>query len=419
MRRRRQTIVIAGAGPVGLAVAGLLCRTRGTETLQIRIVDTGAPPQWRADEMDPRVYALSRASEQLLRRLDAWNAICARRVSPYRRMQVWEQDAGAAGTAPIAGKLEFDSAAIGEPNLGHIVEDGLLRLALCERLASERHVEFRWHHRVEHVALGEQHVDVTIGGERLEAALLVAADGGRSAVRDLVGLRVAERDYAQRAIVAHIATERAHRATAWQRFLPGGPLALLPLADGRSSVVWSVPVVAAERLAAASDADFLAALQDASADVLGEIGAVSSRAALPLAARHAWRYCERRVVLVGDAAHTVHPLAGLGMNLGLLDAAALGAVVEAALRRDEDPGDRRVLRRYERARKGDNLATLLALDALDRLFRLPRGAAPMRVAGLICVDRIPFVKRLLMERALGLAHTDPGTDTDAGKVAAS
>jgi 2-polyprenylphenol 6-hydroxylase len=417
MSRRRHTIVIAGAGPVGLAVACLLCRARGAGALRILIVDSGAPPHWDADKMDLRVYALSRASEELLRRLDAWDAVCRRRVSPYRRMHVWEQDARTSGLPPLAGTLEFDSADIGEPNLGHIVEDGLLRLALYERLVSERDVEFRWHQRVEQVAPEQRCIDVVTGDERFEATLLVAADGGRSAVRSLVGFALAERDYAQKAIVAHVTTQHAHRATARQRFLPGGPLAFLPLADGRSSIVWSLPVAAAEKLIAASDAEFLVALHDASAGALGEIRTVSERAALPLAARHVWRYCEQRVVLVGDAAHTVHPLAGLGMNLGLLDAAALGAVLESALRQDEDPGDRRVLRRYERARKGDNLGTLLALDALDRLFRLPRAAAPLRVAGFACLDRIPLLKRMLMARALGLAHAGPGAAT--GSVAAS
>lgn len=400
MSRTEQTIVIAGAGPVGLALACLLSGTRGSERRRVLIVDTGAAPTWSEAEMDLRVYALSRASEQLLERIGVWDAILRRRVSPYRKMKIWEREGGSA-----AGGLEFDSADLGEPNLGHIVEDGLLRVALSEQLATRGHVECRWHQGVERVAVGAGHVGVSIGDEDIEATLLIAADGGRSVVRDLIGLRIAERDYRQHAIVTHVPSERPHGATAWQRFLPGGPLALLPLADGRSSVVWSLPSPEAERLAEVPAGEFRDALQVASDGVLGMLGAASPRVSLPLRARHAWRYCSHRVALVGDAAHTVHPLAGLGMNLGLLDAMVFGAVFENAAEADEDPGDLKVLRRYERERKGDNLATLIALDGLDRLFRLPAGFAPLRAAGLDLVDHMPLAKRLLMQRALGLAHT--------------
>lgn len=396
MSRGEQTVVIAGAGPVGLALACLIAGAPGAERRRIHVVDNGAAPSWSPTEMDLRVYALSRASERLLARVGAWDRIRGQRVSPYRHMSVWEQPNGH-GAQP----LEFDSTEIGEPNLGHIVEDGLLRTALCERLATHG-VDCRWHQSIESVVAGDREARVTVGGETIAATLLVAADGGRSAVRDLMGLRVVERDYGQHALVTHVASGRPHAATAWQRFLPGGPLALLPLADGRSAVVWSLPSAAAEQLAGVADAEFLSALQAASADVLGTLGPVAQRATLPLVARHAWRYCEHRVALVGDAAHTVHPLAGLGMNLGLLDAASLGAVFDAAVRADEDPGDRRVLRRYERERKRDNLVMLVALDALERLFRLPDAFAPLRIAGLGLVARAPLAKRHLMRRALGL-----------------
>src|SRR5690606_3866866 len=175
-----------------------------------------------------------------------------------------------------------------------------------------------------------------------------------------------------------VATERPHEETAWQRFMPGGPLALLPLSDGRSSIVWSLPDAEAARLRAAPDAEFLAALEDASERVLGRPTACAERALFKLRAQHALRYVEPRAVLIGDAAHTVHPLAGQGMNLGLADAAALAAVIERALAAGEDPGDRRVLRRYERRRKPENLEMLAALDGLHRLFALPDWAAPLR-----------------------------------------
>jgi len=222
-------------------------------------------------------------------------------------------------------------------------------------------------------------------------------------VRRLLDLPVTGHAYGQAAVVAHVTTEAPHRSTAWQRFLPGGPLAFLPLADGRSSIVWSLPTADAQRVLAASDSEFLTELKIASAGALGSITACSGRAGFALQALHALRYTTARAALVGDAAHTVHPLAGQGMNLGLLDAAALAAVIEDAVRAGEDPGDARVLRRYERERKGDNLKMLAAFDALNRLFRLPGWATPLRVIGLGAVNATAPAKRLLMQQALGLA----------------
>jgi ubiquinone biosynthesis UbiH/UbiF/VisC/COQ6 family hydroxylase len=239
-------------------------------------------------------------------------------------------------------------------------------------------------------------------GGSIQGTLLVAADGSDSAVRRMLDLPVLSGSYGQTAVVTHVASSLPHRETAWQRFLPGGPLAFLPLADGRSSVVWSLPTERATELLAADTDFFLAELEAASAGVLGALGPCSARAGFPLQALHALRYSAARAVLVGDAAHTVHPLAGQGMNLGLLDAVCLADVIEAALIAGEDPGDLKVLRRYERERKGDNLEMLLALDGLNRLFRLPGWASPLRAAGLKAVDASGIAKRFLMQRALGL-----------------
>jgi 2-octaprenylphenol hydroxylase len=239
-------------------------------------------------------------------------------------------------------------------------------------------------------------------GGSVRGSVLLAADGGDSTVRRLLDLPATEHRYEQTAVVTHVTSGASHRGTAWQRFMEGGPLAFLPLTDGRSSVVWSLPTTDAERLLAASDAEFLAALDEASVGVLGKLTACSARAGFALKALHAPRYTTARAALLGDAAHTVHPLAGQGMNLGLLDAACVAAVIEDALIDGENIGDLKVLRRYERERKGDNLKSLAAFDGLNRLFRLAPWAAPVRALGLTAVEAAGPVKRALMREALGL-----------------
>jgi 2-octaprenylphenol hydroxylase len=389
--------LIAGAGVVGLGVAALLATGRCADRLRVRVLEAGALPQWRADETDLRVYALSRASQRVLESVGAWQRVTARRIGAYRRMHVWE------GSDPAASALEFDSADIAEPDLGHIVEDSLLRAALAEVLAAAPSAELAHGAGIESVDVDARAARVRLADGRMaQGTLLVAADGSESAVRGMLALPVVARSYGQTGLVTHVASERPHRETAWQRFLPGGPLAFLPLADGRSSIVWSLPSARAAELLAAEPGAFLAELQSASAGVLGELGPCGARAGFPLQALHARRYCAPRAVLVGDAAHTVHPLAGQGMNLGLLDAAALARVVEDALLAGEDPGDLKVLRRYERERKGENLEMLVALDALHRLFGLPPWAASLRGAGLHAVDESQVAKHFFMRRALGL-----------------
>lgn len=396
--RSPPTIVIAGAGVVGLAVAALLATGRCADRLRVLVLEARPLPRFNPAEVDPRVYALSRASQRLLERVGVWPRIVSQRASAYRRMRVWE---GEDAFAPSA--LDFDAADIGEADLGHIVEDNLLRTALAERLAVAANVEINVGAGVAAVRVEPGHVAVDLGnGGSIRGTVLLAADGGDSAVRKLLDLPVAEHVYGQTAVVTHVTSTASHRETAWQRFLPGGPLALLPLDDGRSSVVWSLPTADAERLLAASDAEFLAELAVASSSVLGDLTACTRRVGFPLKALHALRYAAPRAALVGDAAHTVHPLAGQGMNLGLLDADCVAAVLEDAVLAGEDPGDLKVLRRYERQRKGANLAMLTAFDALNRLFRLPAAVAPLRALGLRAVDSAHPVKRLLMQHALGL-----------------
>ncbi len=394
----RRTIVVAGGGPVGLSLAALLGSSARAEDLDIRLFEPREAADWEADRVDLRVYALSRASQIVLENSGAWAAVRAARAAPYRRMHVWQGEYGAR-----VGSLTFDSAEVGEPDLGHIVEDDLLRARLTDVLR-QTGVELTFGVELTAVDVRERSVEMmTSAGEKLSAAALIAADGSASTVRRLLKLPISTVSYEQRALVTHVRTERLHGDTAWQRFLPDGPLAFLPLSDGRSSVVWSTRAEHAEALCELPDEAFRDALQDASGDVLGEIETTVERVSFPLQAAHARQYCCPRVALVGDAAHTVHPLAGQGMNLGLLDAAVLTDVLLRAADEGEDFGDLRVLRRYERQRKGDNLRMLLALDALHRLFGISGSVVPpLRAIGLSTIDATPFAKAILTRQALGL-----------------
>ncbi|NIW23558.1 MAG: 2-octaprenyl-3-methyl-6-methoxy-1,4-benzoquinol hydroxylase [Gammaproteobacteria bacterium] len=397
---------MVGGGPVGLAVAALLSTDRQADRWTVRLIEPRPAPEWSEADVDLRVYALSRASQYVLESAGAWPAIAARRASPYRRMHVWEGDFRAS-----IGALEFDSAELGEPDLGHIVEDRLIRHCLLETLSARSAVELEFGTGLAGVRATADAVEITTqDGRAMSADVLLAADGGDSTVRGLLDLPVVTVPYDQEAVVAHVGTEQPHAETAWQRFLSTGPIALLPLADGRSSIVWSTSTARAQSLLQLNDDDFAAEVSAASDRALGAVSSVSTRVSFPLRAVHARQYCARRVALIGDAAHTIHPLAGQGMNLGLLDAAVLVEVLQDAVDRGEDPGDLRVLRRYERRQKGRNLRTMLAMDALHRLFtRAGPLLAPVRVSGLTLVDSLPFAKHAFMREALGVVGELPQT----------
>jgi 2-octaprenylphenol hydroxylase len=398
-------VVVVGAGPVGLATALLLVRRAGFASARVAVADRRLPDDLarvREATMDLRVFALSRASERILRACDAWDDIRAVRSKPFERMQVWHAD-----VPPHGGDaLVFDAAEMGERDLGIIVENSVLQSALA---GAARRAGIALLEREVAVLTQERSAMVLGAAESsLRTRLVVGADGSASRVRELAGLAATRADYGQTALVAMVSTARPHQHTAWQRFLGDGTLAFLPLADGRSSIVWSLPTPRAERLLALAPEAFERELETDFDSALGKVRLASERLQFPLWKLSAEHYVTARLALVGDAAHVVHPLAGQGANLGLLDAAALADVLAGALAQGEDPGAERILRRYERWRRSENDLMSSAIDVFDRLLARGSGrVAALAQRGMPWVNRSTAAKRLFIERAMGLAGELP------------
>lgn len=396
-------VAVVGGGIVGSALACAL----GASGLRVALLEReSASMRPLAATHDVRVSALTLASRNLFANLAVWPHMVAARIYPIARMRVWESNGDTA--SQDSAEMIFDAADIGAAYLGFIAENNVIANALRARLATLPSVSRYEGHAIDAIVFNDHTVEVQSGDALVSAQLVIGADGADSLVRHAAGIEAPQRPYNQRAIVATITTTLANTHTAWQRFLPTGPLALLPLDAHHYSIVWSLTATRADELMALTDTEFLAALGAAFGEgrVRAELGAlthVGPRAAFPLAAAHAQRYVGARVAIVGDAAHRIHPLAGQGLNLGLSDAAALAQVVIEAQRARRDWGALRVLRRYERWRKGDNLAMLTFTDLLYRLFT--QQSPPlrfMRRSGLRAIERATPVKNILIRYAAGL-----------------
>jgi len=383
--KKNYRIAIVGAGITGLTLAALLARSRHADALQIRVIDAGKRPVFSADDdVSLRVSAIANGSAELLDSVGAWATISATRTSPYQTMRVWdEHDNPESGAA-----LTFDAAEFAIPQLGFITENVLIQHALLQVL-DDTSVDLQFDSRISALP---------------EADLVVGADGARSMVRELAGIKTNQWPYEQTAVVTHLETEISHDGRALQRFLKAGPLGMLPLRDGRISVVWSTTPETAKQALAASDKDLGQMLTTASDAVLGKLSVAGPKGAFPLCAQHAENYVLPGVALVGDAAHAIHPLAGQGANLGLQDTAELAHVISTALDSGLHPGDRPVLRRYERARKGANLTMLHFMTGLNRLFTTDSVLlTEIRSAGMRAFNRSGPIRERAVKVALGVS----------------
>lgn len=390
-------VVIVGGGMVGAAVA---CGLGGSD-LRVAVIENAPPSAFTSDQPhDLRVSALSIASKKILETVGAWQGIVDRRFCPFRRMRVWE----------TTGDTEFCSEDINYPQLGYIVENRIIQLALLDRLAEFDNVSLispASIKKIEYIP-GQPSRLVLENGDVLSANLLVAADGGQSRVRQVVGLGVTSWDYKQQALVIYIETEYGQQDITWQRFTPTGPQAFLPLTGHHGSIVWYHSADEVNRLKALSHEELRQELMTAFPQALGNVRRVLGTASFSLKRQHAQAYVKQGVALVGDAAHMINPLAGQGVNIGLLDAAALCEVLVDAETKGSDYSDLTVLRRYEAMRRKENLKMMTVMDAFYQVFSneiLP--VKFLRNIGLGLAERILPAKNIVMRNAMGLAGKLP------------
>ena len=389
-------VIINGAGLIGSSCALALARTGMTVVVLDKSPAFQSPP-----EQPTRVSSINHASQNILVHLDVWPDIPTEALNVFERIEVWD--------ALSQGTISFDAATVGLTHLGHIVSNNSICTALHRALNACPNVAMFFGESPAEITPSESDVAVTLDTkQKLRARLLIGADGALSIVRQLASIAQKESSYGHTAIVATVTPEHPHGACARQRFLPSGPLAFLPLANNQCSIVWSVTLDRADHLLSLDDSAFASELAEAFDHRLGRINEVSKRVGFALVRRHASDYIGQRIALIGDAAHTVHPLAGLGANQGFADAAALAQVASVAYLQNRDFATRAVLRRYERWRRGENALVLQLMDGFHALFGSESPTMTgLRATGLNLTDQTPLLKNALMRYAIGLAGDIP------------
>ncbi len=389
MTDQQTDIFILGAGMVGSAAALSFAR----EGFTVSLIEANELPQWSESEYNLRVCAISAASERLLKNLGVWQEILARRVSPYEHMHVWDGRVS----------LDFDAADSGQAYLGHIVENNLINTCLIMQCQSQSNIRLLMPSRLSAMTWVDNRVQIKLdSGDEIRSSLVIAADGGNSQLRCLSRIKSDHHDYQQTGIVARVRTGLSHQNTAWQHFLVGGPLALLPLPDGSCSIVWSADSMRAKELLLLDDAAFSEQLANAFEHRLGSIEVLSPRAGFPLVLANARRYVKDRIVLLGDAAHRVHPLAGQGVNLGFQDVAELSSTLLESVGNGRDIADPLYLRRYARRRRAEVSLMLAGMDGIQRIFTSRRRLVQKsRRFAMKMIDHAPPIKRFMVDRALG------------------
>jgi 2-octaprenyl-3-methyl-6-methoxy-1,4-benzoquinol hydroxylase len=384
-------VVIVGGGMVGSAVA---CCLGGSE-LKVAVIEAQVPEVFSPEQPhDLRVSALSIASKNILETVGAWDGVTSRRYCPFKRMRVWE----------TAGDTTFNSEDIRYAELGYIVENRITQLALLDRLPLFDNIDLLMPQTISKLIYDGQTSELALAdGRVLQAKLLVAADGGQSRVRQAVGLGVTSWDYNQHALVIYIETAYPQQDITWQRFVSSGPQAFLPLTGNYGSIVWYQSPDEVRRLQALPYQKLQAELMAAFPECLGEVRQILAVASFPLKRQHAQRYVKQGVALVGDAAHMINPLAGQGVNIGLLDAAALAEILVEASNRGKSVADLAMLQRYEAMRRNENLKMMTLMDVFYRSFSndiLPLKL--LRNLGLGLAQRITPARNKAMKAAMGL-----------------
>lgn len=387
-------VVIVGGGMVGMTLA---CMLAEKTSLTIAILEA-QPHQhpWTAAAYHHRVSAITPLSRRIFQSLHVWDAIQRCRVSPFSQIQVWD--------AASKGEVTFDSREIAEPVLGYIIENNLIQSALEAAIKKYSQITLVAPVKLASLVEKEDGIELTTDqGQVIQGKLAVGADGGHSWLRQQAGISITQHPYGQSAIVATVSTELPHHAVARQVFLATGPLAFLPLLDEKaSSIVWSLPTDEAKQLMEMDEALFQQKLAYAFEYRLGDITELGQRYSYPLIKQQANHYVQSRIALVGDAAHTIHPLAGQGVNMGLLDVVSLVDVLVTAIKQHREMASYATLRRYERWRRADNAVMLAGVDMIKCLFASEKKSVQtMRSLGLNTVDRWSGIKNIFARYAVG------------------